>query len=540
MSGLPTYGSTTSTPTSDTGTFPGASVTSNDLQSQLQAISSEIQSWGTNPAGYFFSHFGVSSTEQGAYLNSDGTLNVLAAASLIYYEQATQAERQSIQDQMVTAGLISSSSATGLRTGTALSAFKDLIGTATAQGTDPMDWLDSNATPQNQIQEQISANLTAAQKALSAPETVNLENPTTLAATINQAFTQTLGFAPTEQQTQEFINGIQSQDATYANAPRAAAQAEINTAKSETAALDAMGPDDVDKVISAYQAAVSGTSLPGAGTTQGPANGASSAAAPEGHNFTGASDQVGANVQPTEQPSMGATKQVPQGLISSIMYSLRHNTFNVPDKAVPTSAMTAQQPALGTVPPLPNKMWGSSTYGGTYALSQADWTEAVKDYPPAAKYKTPGDAPQAIQQAAFTALLLKAYTANNNSWAAAVAAVASGTPFGQAKGVNVTQFGQQVASQVNAQIAALQNQVDTSSVTTKVTAPDAAAEANQAAKQSDPSGYEAAQTASWSEILNQMLQGSPTLYDQSTADTFTGPVGLGAATTPSTPVGANA
>jgi hypothetical protein len=87
-----------------------------------------------------------------------------------------------------------------------------------------------------------------------------------------------------------------------------------------------------------------------------------------------------------------------------------------------------------------------------------------------------------------------------------------------------------VAAEVNNQITALQNQVNNSSVTVKVAAPDATAEANLAAKQSDPAGYEAAQTASWGSVLNKMLSGSPSMYNQSTADTFTGPVSAQMAT----------
>jgi len=64
----------------------------------------------------------------------------------------------------------------------------------------------------------------------------------------------------------------------------------------------------------------------------------------------------------------------------------------------------------------------------------------------------------------------------------------------------------------------------------KTSAPDVTAEANLAAKQSDPAGYEAAQTASWGSVLNKMLSGTPSFYNQSSSDTFTGPVGAQAAT----------
>ena len=69
--------------------------------------------------------------------------------------------------------------------------------------------------------------------------------------------------------------------------------------------------------------------------------------------------------------------------------------------------------------------------------------------------------------------------------------------------------------------------MNNSPITVKVAQPDAVAEANLAAKQSDPTGYYAAQTASWGENVNQMLQGSPQYYNNATSDTFTGPVNAG-------------
>ena len=148
-----------------------------------------------------------------------------------------------------------------------------------------------------------------------------------------------------------------------------------------------------------------------------------------------------------------------------------------------------------------------------------------------------------MQLGAFTSLLSNAYDQNGGSWSKAISSIASGTPFGSAEGSHLSAFGDQVASQVNDQIAALQNQVNDTSVTTKVSAPDATAEANLAAKQSDPTGYYAAQSASWGEELNKMLSGTSSMYDQTSADTFTGPVGAEAATasaTAPTTVGAGA
>jgi hypothetical protein len=180
----------------------------------------------------------------------------------------------------------------------------------------------------------------------------------------------------------------------------------------------------------------------------------------------------------------------------------------------------------------------STTLGGTYALNQADWTEAQKLYPAAKKFNSPGQAPQAVQLGAFTSLLSNAYDNNGGSWSKAISSIASGTPLGTSKGANLSAFGDSVASEVNNQITALQSQVNNTAVTVKTTQPDATAEANLAAKQSDPTGYYAAQDASWGEVLNKMLSGTSSMYDQSSADTFTGPVAA-EASTPTT-VGAGA
>ena len=553
MSGLATYGTKSTTP-ANAGTFAGGA-TGGSFSSQLQAIQTQVDAL---PPGQFAADYGISSTELPTYyVNGQFTL---AAYSLAYYDSLSQGDRQAIQDQMVTAGLMPASAATGLRGGASLTAFKDLAGVTSAQNTDPFDWLSTNATPLNQIQTQISANLTAAEKAVSAPEVASVTNQTTNNADLTAAFEQALGYSPDQKQLDAFNAGIQSQEVAAAGGPRAAAQGELNAAKTETAALDAMGPDDVDKVIAAYQAAVSGSGLPGAGTTQGPATGPLMGNVPQGHDFQGATAQVGANVQPTGTTT-SRTTQVAPGILAQAGHALGNvlhsgttitdvngrpvltpgtpPSVGTPDNTQTTQRTTYRAPSLGAVPALTGGMWSGSTYGGTYALSQADWTQALKDLgATGVKYKklyaTPGSAPQSVQQAAFSALLVNAYDTNGGSWSAAISAIASGTPFGQAKGTHLTAFGNQVASQVNAQIAALQNQVNNSPVTVKVSQPDITAEANLAAKQSDPTGYEAAQVSSWGQELNQMLQGSPQYYNNASTDTFTGPVGAGLATgTPS-------
>lgn len=503
-------------PAATSGTFPGAGGTS--LQSQLQAVASQLK--GITPA-QFFAAYGITSSAQPDYLA--GTSLNANAVYLAYYMGLGQAERQAIQDQMVSLGMMPAADANGIANSASLGTFKQLIGISTVEGTNVFSYLDQlTGGVQGKInaaQNQVSANLGAAQKALSAPEVVTQENPTTLSATLTNAFEQALGYSPDKAQIDSFISQVQSQDAQYANAPRAAAQQEIGQAKAETAALDALGPDDVDKVIQAYRDAVNGSGLTGAGTQQGPPNAAAGAINPAG---------VGPHTG-VPGPPVTTTQMVPEG---GIMGFLGSHGLGPGQEAVSRTVTTNTPEGSRTAPVLgQGHSTATPTYGGLFALSAADWKTAQADYAPAKAYTTPGAAPEAVQQAAFTALLLKTYAASH-SWATAIAAVASGTPFGETRGPGITAFGNQVAAQVNAQIAALQTQINTAPpVTVKVTAPDATSEANLAAKQSDPTGYYAAQSASWGEVLNKMLSGSPSMYNQTTADTFTGPVSPALAST---------
>ena len=65
-------------------------------------------------------------------------------------------------------------------------------------------------------------------------------------------------------------------------------------------------------------------------------------------------------------------------------------------------------------------------------------------------------------------------------------------------------------------------------------------EKRAAAKQADPVGYYSANYASAGSLLNQMLAGAPQMYDQSTADSFSGPVPAGEAAASATPTQAAA
>lgn len=548
-SSIPVYGSsstapTTSGPTAQApaptngagtgGTFPGASAGSTTA-SQLAVIENDLKS--VTPS-QFFAAYKISSADQQLYL-ANGALNI-NAVYLAWYKSLNQSDRQSVQSQMANIGVIPQTDANGLDNPTALGAFTGLLGSTSAQGTNVLDYLNQNATGTNAIQNQISTGLTLAQKNAAAPEIVTQTNPTTLAADITNAFDQALGYAPDAKQIQSFIDQIQGQETTYGSAPRAEAQAQIANAHAEESALNQIGPNGLDTVIQAYQAAVNGTKLPGAGTVQGPVNGAVANAPSTVHDplaaqapgsalppgvaerYSSTGQLIGANIMPTPD---GTTQQnVAPGIVGQARNFIQ-SAIGDRTNADATVPVTQYGMAHNVMPGLaPGTANTTPTHGGLYALSPADWSQAQSLYSAAKKYSTPGSAPQSVQLGAISALLQHQYDSNGGSWSKAVATLATGSPLGKAEGTHLSAFGDSVANEVNSQIAALQNQVNNSTVTTKVSAPDANAEASAAAKQSDPVGYYAANAGSWGEVLNQMIAGAPLMYGQGTQDTFSGPV----------------
>lgn len=512
------------------GTFPGASSTS--LQGILGAYAHQLS--GLTPA-QFFADYHITSTDQGVYL-TNGALNA-NAVYLAYYSSLNQNERQNIQEQMALAGLMPTSDATGVDNSASRDAFKALLGRTFSMGSNPFTYLEQNASGTNAIQSEISGTLSKAQEQLTGPVTATLTNPNTLAADITNAFDQALGYAPDQAQIQSFINQIQGQETNYAAAPRTEAKEMIAKAQGEESALNRLGPEGIDSVVRAYQAAVNGTGLAGAGTTAGPVTGTAplqregfatpGTETPPGtaYRYDAQGNQVGMNTQPTPKTTYKATHE---GLIGQVIS--RFTPGGVANQgdymSTPTTAYTRQQQI---VPPRPAGSANSvPVHGGLYALSGPEWQKAQSLYAPAKKYDTAGNAPESVQLGAFTALLQDAYDSNGGSWSKAVESLAQGTPLGAPKGTNLSSFATNLANQVNAQIESLQGQVNNQDVTVKVQAPDVtgaySAEAANAAKQADPVGYYAANYASWGEELNQMLAGAPLMYQQGTSDTFSGPV----------------
>lgn len=448
----------------------------------------------------------VSNTDMAIFQNNPTNM-----AAMQQYTDMTQADRQQMQQQLVAAGLLSPSYATGFNNPTARSAYVQALANAARSGQELGGYLgqlsQGNLGP---LENEVSANLTSAQRAVSsaAPVTATLENPTTLTADITNAFDQALGYAPDQAQIQAFINQVQGQDVSYAEGTnqqnRATAQAAATQAQSEQSALKGLGENGVDAFLNAYHSVVNG--LPGGAGPQGP--------------------QVG---------TVGQYPQLAQNLPGTHVVTPAQLEKETKGKMIagrPMEVMTArnaQGQAEETVNPAAESAAAAvPVHGGEYALSPALWDQGLKllgqqgkDWQK--KYQTAGSAPVNVQQSVATALASSLY-AKTGDWTQVATTMAQGSPVA---GKNVSGFATGVAIQVSNQIANLQNEINTTpSVVTKVTAPDATAEAGQAAKTADPVGYEAANIASAGDLLSRMIQGAPQLAAYSSTDTFSGPAPL--------------
>lgn len=561
---LATYGSSTAAQASTTpaspapassapassGTFPQATTSNDPSASQIVGA---FNSQGTHGLSQFFAYYNItSSTTQSMYtnVNSAGQQSLNQnAVDLVSFYNANQADRLQIEDQLVGAGLLSSSDATGIPNSSSIAAFKEAITQSAPTGQSTLDWLQQNGTGTASIENQVAEQSSRAEGAITSPVAASVENPTTLAATITNAFDQELGFAPNQDQVNSFISQIQGQDVSNAEAPRAEGQAELSQAESEQSALNKLGPNGIDQFLTAYQSAISGGGLPGGGSAQGPATG--STPNPNSPYITpgtklGADTNVSfnangaeiASTQPATQKTTTQSEQVPNDPNSISPFSAgRLIPGGHIDLGTRTVSKTTTSPVegVGSSPTAPNIPAGFSnttpTYGGMYALSPALWQQAKALTPSAKNYATAGAAPQSVQQAAVTNLASSLYE-KSSSWSDVAIEMAGGTP-GKTTGgqtamgtkTNIQSFATNIANQVNSQIESIQNQVNNSSVTVKETSPDANAEASQAAKEADPTGYYAGNYASWGGMLSKMLFGTPLAQMESSADTFSGPVG---------------
>lgn len=499
------------------------------------------------PVSQFLSDYDISSTEENTYVTLDSKGDQVLtenAIMLMQYKAMDAAQRQDVQQSMVNAGLLTAGDADGDPNSASISAFKSAITTADTTGTDVNTYLQ-NYSGSNYTQNLLSGDISDAEKAATEPTHVTLENPTTLSATITQAFNQALGYSPDQGQIQSFISQIQGQDT--ANATNAAgetpagAEAQLAQLHSDQSKLSSMGTDDIDAISTAYLNAIHGVN-PTAGNTnapQGPVNGSSllpgqpgsmGPMGPVGMKTTSTPNTMGVVGALTTDINRGVTNIIPgntpQGFVGP---GSANGTNTSTNPTTPSAPQWQPGPGAKSVP----------TYGGIYAMSPADWAEAKKLLPNSHLPATPGVATAGVQETAWKTVVQNIYDNNGGSMADALIQVAGGTPAGASKETvsgskaNLHSFAVGVVSNVEQQVAQITNNAQTSSVVTKTDAPDAGAEAAAAAKQADPVGYYAANAASAGSLLNQMLAGAPQMSDQSTADTFTGPVPTDAAASPS-------
>lgn len=582
-------------PSSASGTFP-QKVT--PASSSAEQVVSAFNSQGTTGVSQFFAYYGITSSEQPMFedVNSQTGSSQLNqnAVDYVQFHSEPEAERQQTQDMLVGAGLLRPTDATGTLNSASITAFKQAIANAAPTGQDTFTWLQQNGSGTNALQNQIAANRGAAEANVNKPVAANLTNPTEVGAYLQNAFAQALGFSPSQQELSAFVDKIHGQELTTAEAPRREAQAQVDQAKSEGSALNKLGPDGIDAFKQAYANAIHGTGAPGAGTLQGPTTGSQSINQPGTKTnpeyikpgtplaphttvgFNPSGTEMVANVPPTVHTTHGTkTEQVqnpnqtlgsmagnaiegavePQNwfMVGPALSSLSfghvqptdHPVHQMVSQTVPTSHTTVtQRPGMAAAPSLPPGVPNSiPLHGGIYALSPDEWAAAKKLTPAAKKYKTAGDAPRAVQDAAFTSLAIALYD-EQGSWSNVAITLAGGAPSGKKTSAvlggkvlgssdTVQNFADSVAGAVNNQVNAIQGQLNNSVVTVKETNPNVAAEAIQAAKQADPVGYYAANFASWGSLLTKMLYGTPLTEMASTTDAFNGPVG--ATTTETSP-----
>lgn len=495
----------------------------------------------------FLANYNISSTEQSTYIQQGpkGPELNQNALFLMQYKAMDPIERENYQQALVNAGLITQNYANGINNPIALGGFKTAIANAGSTGIQVDQYLQQYTGTNNANLALAQATANARQQA-QVPVTATVENPTTLAATITNAFDQALGYAPSQDQVQSFISQMQGQEVGNAQAPHEAAKSQLAYLKSQESAISKLGPEGLDAIIDAYTSAIHGINPAAGSGQQGPATGTALAPGAQNPNPSGSlNGPVGMTAQPVTAGHGAAlvSDLAPQnwagvgGALTSLsMGHIQPTQIHANDQ---TGAFTEVGGKPNQVPQ-PSPVSGTPgtvpTYGGFYAMTPADWTQAQKLNPQLAAqvkkngWSSPGQAPVNIQHAAFSQLLQTTYDNNGGSWADAIISIAGGDsgtskkPGVLGSNINLKTFATSIANQVNDQIEALTNQINTHNVTVKTTQPDAAAEANLSTKNADPIGYTASNISSWAGTLSKMLYGAPSTEINGTNDTFTGPV----------------
>lgn len=529
--------------TSTTGTtLPGTTTSSGTQGSTTQSSGLTAQQTAA-----FLQEFGIDSTDEPTFIN--GNQLTQAGQALQDYGTASATDRLTAQQTLVAMGYLAPTDANGEINSAATTAFKAMAATP----NELPQYASALSNPTTPIQAQLNEQIAAGEKDVNTPVTVSLTPTATITQAITQAFNQNIGVTPSEAQINSFISQVQGQETGAQEAPRQQAQAEVAQAQTELTALKNLGPDGIDAFLQAYQQAVGGTGTQGSqvGTlTATPAYGAQAAMTAEPINAqTGQPLGNGPTAQIPNAPSgvLGAIgHDIAGGLVTAGsfgrvaspggnteapggVYGSRSVNFG----ATTTGAGAAATPAVAAGP----------AYGGIYALSPGEWKAAQTALgtstalgKQAAQASSAGQASKAVQQAAAAALAQTLYDQYDNYSDVAIA-MSGGDPSkvsGTATGTKTARqtFAESIANATNTQLTTLQNEVNNQAVTTKTANPtstDISAEAAQAAKESDPVGYYAANAANWGSFLTKALYGTP-LAEMQPTTSFAGPVGSAAQT----------
>jgi len=498
-----TYSGTGST-TPATTTAPGTT-----QSTATQGSTTKPATLSAQQQAQFESAFGINSTDIPAYIN--GSQLTELGQALQWYGSLDQSDRQQAQMTLVALGYLTEADATGEASSTDLSAFKAMLGQGKLS-----DFQTALSDPTTAVQAQISTNLATAAKEQSAaqqPIVASLTDTNSANQTLSKAFEDALGYQPSADQMNTFVQSLhaaqESQAAGERDAEQQAASEETAQSKVQEDALQKLGPDGLDSFLSAYSNAIHGLGQSNA------VNG--TVAAPGSVNPNPAGILNGPMGAPTT-----STTQVGRSGLGALAGMF------IPGMGITHSVTSTTQPAATTVnqPIATSGSKGSvPARGGIYALSPSLWQQAQQLYPAAAKYTTAGSAPQTIQTGAVGALAQHLFDTNGNSWSDVAISLAGGNPSNPTAGhvantsTNLQTFATGIANNVNSQIAALQNEANTQAApVVGKEAPNPEADALAAAESADPDQYIAHNMSLVEGTVQKMLYGTPQIEAQSTSN----------------------
>lgn len=201
----------------------------------------------------------VETADQGNYTNADGNQLNNNAAALLQYQHMTPEERLAIQQDLVYADCLTQAQANGSLGAAQIDGFQEAVRVASqANGAFPnmsvLNWLDEQGNEYGKANYTIATTEAAAQATLAAPIAYTVDPKETLDGIFTAAFTQAVGYAPTQAQINQFVNMATAQEKAtspdqIAHDEAAAAQASMKT---EYTALNKLGTEGIDYIREKY------------------------------------------------------------------------------------------------------------------------------------------------------------------------------------------------------------------------------------------------------------------------------------------------